>query len=241
MPSFSSSQFPVLNRHQTSALVRNERVLGNIVGQPRIWNCELKISSPLRCFLLLWCALTCLSAFAPAQQVDFGVGGSTLWSPKPLNASEAFIPPAEKGGTYINASLQYLTERRWGLNVEGAFRAKEGLYNGYQHYRPILYDVNGVYAHRLASKTRGDFMAGLGGQTLLFYSTTDCTYAGGCRTNVNSTHFLLHAGVGVRYYFWRTFFVRPEAHYYYIHNNFEFHSDHVFRVGASIGHTFGSK
>jgi hypothetical protein len=40
---------------------------------------------------------------------------------------------------------------------------------------------------------------------------------------------------------WRTFFVRPEAHYYFIPNNFEFHSDHVFRIGASIGRTFGSK
>lgn len=140
-----------------------------------------------------------------------------------------------------NASLQYLGERRLGLNIEGAFHPKEGLYNGYQYFRPILYDVNGVYARPFAPKVRGDFMAGVGGETLIFYKTTFCGYAGGCRTYVNDNHFLLHGGVGVRYYFWRKFFVRPEVHYYYILNNFEFHSDHVFRLGVSIGHTFRSE
>jgi hypothetical protein len=83
-------------------------------------------------------------------------------------------------------------------------------------------------------------MAGIGAETLLFYNTSGgCGLpTGGCRTYINSTHFLLHAGVGVRYYVWRNFFIRPEVHWYIIPNNFEFHSDHVFRVGASIGHTW---
>jgi hypothetical protein len=195
----------------------------------------------LRTTLRLACVLAAVASFAPAQQIDLAGGASTLWSPGPLTASQAFLPPAESGGLYANASLQYIGEKRLGLNVEGAFRAKEGLYNGYQYYRPILYDVNAVYARRMATKIRGDFMAGVGGETLVFYKQTNCNYSSGCSTNVNNTHFLLHAGVGVRYYVWRTLFVRPEAHYYYIPNNFEFHSDHVFRIGASIGHTFGSK
>jgi hypothetical protein len=74
----------------------------------------------------------------------------------------------------------------------------------------------------------------------VFYNTGSCTFGNGCRTLVNSTHFTVHLGVGVRYYFWRTFFVRPEAHYYFIPNNDQFHSDNLFRVGVSIGHTFGS-
>jgi hypothetical protein len=229
-----SFQFPVLRRNRILGrfLSSSSRGLGTCVRQLRNW--ELKT-------VLLGVALSVFVPFARGQQVDFAVGGSILWSPKSMSASEAFIPPPEKGGTYGSASLQYLTERRFGLNVEGAFRPKQGLYNGYQHYRPILYDVNAVYAHRFAPKTRGDFMAGIGGQTVLFYGTVNCAYSNGCASYANSTHFLVHAGVGVRYYFWRTFFVRPEAHYYYIHNNFEFHSDNVFRVGASIGHTFGPK
>ena len=185
--------------------------------------------------------LALCAGFAHAQQIDFAVGANTLWSPRPHTASQAFLPPAESGGIYPNVSLQYLGEKRFGLNVEGSFRAKEGLYNGYQYFRPILYDVNGVYAQRLAPKIRADVMAGVGGETLLFYGQKTCKYSGGCRTYVNDNHFLVHFGVGVRYYVWKTFFVRPEAHYYLIPNNFEFHSDHVFRVGVSLGHTFRSE
>jgi hypothetical protein len=98
-----------------------------------------------------------------------------------------------------------------------------------------------VYAApHLAKKTTGDFMAGIGAETLLFYNASGgCGLPnGGCRTYINSTHFMVHAGAGVRYYFWRNFFIRPEVHWYIIPNNFEFHSDHVFRAGASIGHTW---
>jgi len=183
--------------------------------------------------------LACLGSFASAQQIDFAVGGSTLWSPEPLTASEAFLPPALKGGIYATSSLQYLGENHFGLNIQGAARVKEGLYNGFQFYRPFQYDVNGVYARRMAPKVRTDFMAGAGGQTVVFYSTGSCTFGNGCRTLVNSTHFAVHIGVGVRYYFWKTYFARPEAHYYFVPGNDQFHSDNVFRVGVSIGHTFG--
>ena len=86
-------------------------------------------------------------------------------------------------------------------------------------------------------------MAGIGGQTLIFYNQFySCTVpTGGCSTHLNSTHFLVHAGVGIRYSVWRGIFVRPEAHWYFIPNNFQFHSDNVFRVGASLGYTFGSR
>jgi hypothetical protein len=233
-----SSQFPVLRKtildRLSKAADRGLRARARF--SLRTENCQLRTA-----FLRLACFLAALVPFAPAQQIEFAVGGGTLWSTKPLTASQAFRPPAEKGGILAGASLQYLTEKRLGINIEGAFRAKQGLYNGFQYYRPALYDVNAVYARPMAPKIRADFMAGVGGETLLFYQQTNCIYSSGCRSYVNSTHFLVHAGVGVRYYVWKTFFVRPEAHYYFIPNNFEFHSDHVFRIGASIGHTFGSK
>jgi len=231
------SQFPVLRNTILGRLLeagnQGLRICARLSLRTENWQ--------LRTALLVACVLAALVSFSPAQQVDLAGGASTLWSAGPLTASQAFLPPAESGGLYANGSLQYIGEKRLGLNIEGAFRAKEGLYNGYQYYRPILYDVNAVYARRMATKIRGDFMAGVGGETLVFYRQTNCNYSGGCSANFNNTHFLLHAGVGVRYYFWRTFFARPEAHYYFIPNNFEFHSDHVFRIGVSIGHTFGSK
>jgi hypothetical protein len=140
---------------------------------------------------------------------------------------------------YPSVSIQYLNERNLGINIEGAFRYHEAVYNNYQLFRPMLFDANLVYARRLAAKTHGDIMGGAGFESLLFYLHGSCGAGGGCSAHVNSNHFLLHAGFGVRYYVWRNIFVRPEVHYYFIPDNFEFHSDHVFRLGVSAGYTFG--
>jgi hypothetical protein len=188
----------------------------------------------------LACTFAVFVTFAHAQQIDFAAGGSTVWSSGPTTASQAFPPPDMSGGVYPSASLQYLRANHFGLNLEGAFRYSEATYNGFQNYRPILYDINAVYAKRLSVRMRGDFMGGVGGETVIFYPPGSCGPNGGCRSFVNSTHFLLHAGVGLRIYFWRNFFARPEAHYYFIPNNSEFHSDNVFRLGVSVGYTFGS-
>src|SRR5581483_2115422 len=170
-------------------------------------------------------------------------GGSTLWSPKNTTASVGFLPPPLKGGVYPTVSAEYIGEGHFGLLAEGSFRYHYTYYNNYQQYRPITYDINGVYVTRLAKKTRGDFMAGIGGETLLFYSPTySCGIpTGGCRTFLNSTHFLVHAGVGIRYMAWRGIFVRPEAHWNFVPNNYQFHSDNVFRVGVSVGYSFGGR
>jgi hypothetical protein len=186
------------------------------------------------------CGFSVLSSFAYAQQLDVAVGGSTLLSSKSGTASLAYLPPAEKGGVYPSASLQYIFKNHLGFNAEGTFRYKQGLYNGFQRFRPVLYDANAVYAHRLTDNASGDLMAGVGAETLIFYTQfNSCNNPAGCNTYVNSNHFLVHIGGDLRYYAWRSFFVRPEAHYYFVKNNFEFHSNNILRLGVSIGYTFG--
>jgi hypothetical protein len=194
-------------------------------------------------FVVFAGALLGIASGAGAQQVDFAVGGSTVWSSKNTTAAIGFIPPPERGGTYPSISLEYVSPRKIGWNAELAFREKRAIYNGFQPYRPFIYDLNAVYAPRFDAKIRGDFMAGVGGQTVLFYTeVAPCGLAaGGCRVNLNSTHLSLHAGAGVKYYFWRNFFARPEAHWYYVVNNTQFHSNNLVRVGVSVGHTWGSR
>jgi hypothetical protein len=193
--------------------------------------------------MLSACAFLLLANLGHAQQLDVAVGGSTLFSSSLTNASQAYLPSAEKGGVYPGFSVDYFRKNSpFGFNAEFSFRDKQGFYNGYQAYRPVFYDVNALYTRRLNKLIIGDVMAGVGGETLIFYNTyRNCFYSGGCTPNVNSTHLALHLGGDLRYYFWRNFFVRPEAHYYYVHNNFQFRSDNVARVGASIGYTFGRK
>ena len=191
----------------------------------------------------LVCALFVLAGIAVAQiqEVDIAAGGGTTFSAKPTSASEAFQPPAQRGGLYPSASLQLTRKDNLGLNAEFDFRYKRALYNGFQQYRPTHYDVNVVYAPDINDKMKADLMAGIGGQTTIFYNTfSHCnTNAGACFVHFNSTHFAFHAGFDVRRYVWRNFFVRPEVHYFRIIDNSEFHSGNLIRVGVSIGHSWG--
>jgi hypothetical protein len=178
--------------------------------------------------LVLGCAAVALASFARAQEIDIMAGGGTLFSSKSTSSSQAYIPPPEKGGTYPSVGAEAIFKNHFGLNAEVAFRYHEAFYNGYQHFRP-------------GPRTSVDFMTGFGLENLSFYNQfVNCN--GLCPTFISSHHFLLHAGAGVRYYFWRHFFVRPEAHYYYIVGNIDqFHSGNILRLGASIGYSFGRK
>jgi hypothetical protein len=189
---------------------------------------------------LAWCVCTILlfAGFVRAQQIDLAVGASSLFSSKSISTSQAFLPPPEKGGMYPGASVNILFRKHLGVNAEGAFRYREGLYNGYQRFRPVIYDVNALFVSRLSDKSGLDLLAGIGGQSLIFYNKFGtCNYSS-CPITVSSTQLMGHIGAGVRYYFLGNFFARPELHYYFVKNNIEFHSNNVFRAGVSIGYSF---
>src|SRR3979411_2450477 len=105
-----------------------------------------------------------------AQQVEFPLGPSPILSSTYNSASQTYLPPAEKGGTYASVSADILFKNRVGFNGEVAFRAKQGLYNGYQGFRPVFYDFNGVFAPPLGRKVSAELMAGVGGESVLFYN-----------------------------------------------------------------------
>jgi hypothetical protein len=189
------------------------------------------------------CTLVLFGSLARAQQqIDIALGASRLFSSKPLNSSLAYAPPELKGGIYPGGSVQAIFSNHFGFNVEGSYRYSDDVYNGYQRFRPVFYEANGVYASRITNRIRGDAMVGIGGESVFFYNQySDCNpiYGGTCRPNANSNHFLVHVGGDLRYYFFRRLFLRPEIHYYHIFNNTSiFSSDNVLRLGASIGFSF---
>ncbi len=197
----------------------------------------------MRKFALLTFAVTLLliSTLSFGQQFDVAAGYGTLMSSKPNAGSLNFEAPAEKGGSIVNVSADFVGfhEKRLGLNLETAFRIHETSYGSYETARPILSDVNVLFQPRVRKKIGLDFLGGVGVARNQFTFQSSCNIPG-CVNYTSSNHFMEHLGAGVRYYFWRNFFVRPELHYYHIHNNVEFHSDNVFRASASIGYTFGS-
>lgn len=199
-----------------------------------------KLSGVIFVGVVFFVSTVFLSSFAHAQQFDLAASAGSLFSTANTTASAAFLPAAERGGIYAGGSVDVILKNRFGFLAEVTARNKKGIYNNYQEYRPVLYDVNGMYAPEIGARTTLQLMAGVGAQTLLFGNVASvCPYPAGCAVHVNGTQFLTHLGVGARYTVWRQLFVRPEAHYYRIINNSAFHSDNVFRLGVSVGYTFG--
>ncbi|HXP43815.1 MAG TPA: outer membrane beta-barrel protein [Candidatus Acidoferrales bacterium] len=186
------------------------------------------------------CTVCLFAALAHSQQIDIAVGGGILLASKNPSASEAFLPPVEKGGTYLNVSADVLLRKRIGLNLETSWRDKQAHYDAFETYRPILTDVNALFQPKLSRKFGLDLLAGLGIASNRFYIPGNTACGPGATTCFTSSdHFMEHLSGGLRYYFWHQFFIRPEIHYYRIQNNVEFHSDNLFRASASIGYTFG--
>jgi hypothetical protein len=192
------------------------------------------------------------SALAHSQQVDVTVGAGIMESPTPNLTSLSFQQPAEKGGIYPVVGADFVgtfrNHHRVGLSAETSWRNGKANYpfTG-ETYRPFLTDVNALYQPRLTKKIGLDLSAGIGFASTQFFlpPASVCTApGGGCTNYTSSTHFLEDIGGGLRYYVWHRIphvFVRPEIRYYHIQSNYQFHSDNVARLGASIGYTFGSK
>ena len=194
------------------------------------------------------CTVLLFVTLSHAQQIDVAAGWGIALAPRNNTSSQAFLPPTERGGTYPSVSVDVVPKNgffknRVGLNVETSWRYKRASYYGYESDRPIFTDVNALFQPKLTRKIGLDLMGGVGIASNQFYlpGMNACGSAPGtCYTS--SDHFMEHLSGGIRYYGWHRLphvFVRPEIHYYHIQNNFEFHSDNLFRAGASIGYTFG--
>jgi hypothetical protein len=172
------------------------------------------------------------------QQFDAAFGVGTVTAPSASNASGNHAPVSQTGGAYPAFGADLLLKGRFGVSGELAWRASRNLYAGFQPYRPLLYDFNGIYVPKLGKHAAAELMAGIGWESLRFYQPfLTCSFVT-CTDFVSSNHFMGHFGGGLRYYFHGNFFVRPEAHLYLIRNNTEFSSPMATRFGVSLGYTF---
>jgi hypothetical protein len=187
-------------------------------------------------------AVFAVAAPAFAQQVDLAFGISTLTAPS-ASTSNGLTFPSERGGAYPVFSGDFLLHRRIGIEGEVAWRASQNLYGGFQPYRPVFYAFNGIWAPHLAKPITAELMAGIGGESLRFYTgNVSCSFVFGTCTNyVSSNHFMGDVGAGIRAYFWHGAFLRPEVRLYLVHNNAEFSSGTAARYGVSLGYSFGGR
>ena len=186
-------------------------------------------------------ALIILSGVALSQQIDVAVGGNITMAPAGSTADSHHSPQSLNNGQYASVNADILLHKRIGLEVEGAWRWRRGTYvpGGYnQPYRPIFLDANALWMPQVSKRMYAELMGGVGVDNTRFYAGSQTCGFVSCTSFVSSNHFMGHLGGGFKYYVFRNFFIRPEAHVYIVHNNVEFSSDHLVRYGVSIGYTF---
>jgi hypothetical protein len=178
------------------------------------------------------------TVFAQNQKGDIALGFGSLLSTPSAQATGNYAPQSIGGGLYTTFSANFLLRHNLGVSGELSWRDSRNLYEGYEPFRPLFYDFNGLYARRVGKYLGVEAMGGIGAASTRFYSGAyNCNFVT-CTDYVSSTHFMGHIGGGVKLYVHGNFFIRPEAHLYLIHNNNEFSSGRAERVGASIGYTF---
>ena len=181
---------------------------------------------------------------AAQAQLDAAIGFGTVTAPSAADASGDHFPQNVGGGLFIAVSADYLLKHNFGVGGEVSWRASQNNYAGVAPFRPIFYDFNGVYAPPLGRHAAAEFQAGIGAQSVRFYQnfTVNCNqFTGTCTNYVSTNHFMGHFAAGLRYYVHGNLFIRPEAHLYLVHNNFEFSGARATRFGASIGYSFGKQ
>lgn len=194
--------------------------------------------------LLLMSAAFCLillggsTAFAQQFDLAFGVGTVTGQSASDALTSADHTPQSIGGGGYPSFSGDFLFIKKYfGVGGEVAWRAHQNVDIFFNPYRPILYDFNAVYGPPLGKRAQADLQGGIGLESLRFYQPFfTCSFTG-CTNFQSSNHFLVHVGGGIRFYVTHAIFIRPEAHFYFVRNNFEFSGPRVNRYGVSIGYS----
>jgi hypothetical protein len=186
------------------------------------------------------------AAGAQAQQeFDGAFGFGSVVAPGASTDSNGVTTPSLSGGLYPSFSGIFILRHHIGFGGEVSWRARQALYtetgSGFAFqapYKPIFYDFNAVYGSRFGKKFGGDVMAGIGGEDLRFYTPYyNCGFTS-CTNYQSSNHFAGHLGADIRYYVWGNLFVRPEIHYYLVHNNVEFNGANPTRFTISIGYSF---
>lgn len=185
-------------------------------------------------------ALVSVAEGARAQQMDFAFGMGTVTAPSAAVNSQGALLPSLRGGAYPVFSGDLIFYKgQVGFNGEVAWRGSRSYYGGdpTQPFRPLFYDFNGIWTQRWG-RVSPEAMAGIGAESIRIYQPfVVCGIS--CTNYVSSNHFLGHFGGGIKLYPFGNFFIRPEAHFYLVHNNNEFSSGRAARYGISIGYTMG--
>jgi opacity protein-like surface antigen len=147
-------------------------------------------------------------------------------------------------GFFLGLGGDVMLTKKYGFGFEASFQPNRPDYGPLQ-YRQTFLAVNGIYSPINQKRVQVKIEGGIGAaRTSFAINESGCVGVAVCSSETepigNSSHFLVHVGVGVELFVTEHIFVRPEINYYYIPNfTNQFGSNSVPSVMAWVGYSFG--
>jgi hypothetical protein len=147
-------------------------------------------------------------------------------------------------GFFLGLGGDVMFQKHFGFGAEVNLQPGRNNYGPLQ-YRQTFYDFNGIYSPVNEKRVQLQLQAGIGGASTNFsVSQNACVGTAVCsdvsQTVGNSTHFQLHAGVGLQLFLSQHLFIRPQFDLHYVPGlTNQFGSNAVPEGTVWLGYTFG--
>lgn len=214
-----------------------------------IWRCVAPVS------LLVLCAPFVSAQTSADVAIGFGtahvkanaggIDNTTFGSCTPGSATTCQSLPA-LSGLFMGVTGDVMLSKRYGFGGEASFQPTRTDY-GPLRSRQLFYDVNGIYVPLSEKKFAFQLQGGIGGaRTSFIFPSSSCVGGAVCSSqNIpvgNSSHFQVHAGVGVSIYVKEHIFIRPQFDFHYVPGlSNQFGSNMVPQGTIWIGYAMGSR
>ena len=184
-----------------------------------------------------------------------GANGGGIDNASSLNAFGACTPgpldPACQAtpalnGFFLGLGGDIMLHKHFGVGAEVNFQPAKSDYGPLQ-YRQTFYDFNGIFAPINQKRAQLQLQGGIGGaRTGFSFTQNSCVGIAVCSTVTqpvgNSSHFQVHAGVGVQLFLTDHIFIRPQFDLHYVPNfTQQFGRNAVPEGTVWVGYSFGDR
>ena len=182
---------------------------------------------------------------AHAKANSGGIDNSSFGPCTPGSVTTCESLPA-LSGLFMGFTGDVMLTKKYGFGGEASFQPVRTDY-GPLKSRQLFYDINGIYVPLSEKKFSFRVEGGIGGaRTSFVFPQSSCVGNAVCSSqNVpvgNSSHFQVHAGVGVSIYVTEHIFIRPQFDYHYVPGlNNQFGTNSVPQGTVWVGYSMGSR
>lgn len=175
-----------------------------------------------------------------------GIDSNTFSSCVPGFSGTTCLATPSLGGFFLGLGGDLMLQKHYGIGAEVNFTPAKSDYGPLQ-FRQTFYDINGILAPINEKRVQIQIQGGLGGaKTGFSFTQTGCVGTALCSTQSqslgNSSHFQIHAGVGVQFFITNHIFIRPQFDLHYVPNfDQQFGTNTVPAGTVWVGYSFGDR